>query len=135
MAPLRISREANCGKQLVQQRDPAVEAPLDLGERQRGAELDVVVADVERRAARAAGRRAMTNGARTPRMLTSTPQSVRAGDQHRVRMLGEQREGLGEVGRPGELAVRPRPGSARRGRRRGRDAAAQASSAGGLPSA
>ena len=43
VAPLRISRDANCGNSWREQRHPPGEPSLDLGEGQRGADLDDVV--------------------------------------------------------------------------------------------
>ena len=62
-----------------------------------------------RASSRSSGSRSIATAyaARAPRRLTSTPQSVRAGDDGRVGVLGEQRERLGQVGRAGEAAVGP----------------------------
>ncbi len=48
VAPLRISREANCGNSCSQQRDATVQAALDLGERDAPADVDVVVRHLQR---------------------------------------------------------------------------------------
>ena len=136
VAPLRISREANCGNSCVQQRHPARRAARSTSERVSAAPISMrVVADGERRAARAAGRRRRRAAARAPRRLTSTPQSVRAGDQPRrpgarpaapsasARSAGRTnvarrrrqpggrggRRGLGRAGRPAGRRRRARP--------------------------
>ena len=60
------------------------------------------------RAARAAGRPPTTNGARRPRRLTSTPQSVEPATSTASGCSREQREGLGEGAPAGRSAARSR---------------------------
>ncbi len=60
----------------------------------------------------------IAKGARAPRMLTSTPQSVEPATRTASGCSAEQRERLGEVGRPGEGAASARRAGSRRGRRR-----------------
>ena len=76
VAPLRISREANCGKHLGQQRHPAGQAAFDLGQGQRGADVDVVVADRPGCRGRGAVDARWSGPSRECRMFSSTPQSV-----------------------------------------------------------
>ena len=120
VAPLRISREANCGNISSSSGTAPAEPALDLGQGQRGADLDA-----RRRrpsSSRSSGSRSIATAyaARAPRMLTSTPQSVRAGDQVGVGVLGQQRQRLGQVARAGERPVGPvDPGRGRRRRRGG----------------
>ena len=121
---------------LGQQRDLAVQPALDLGERQRGAEPDLVGARRSARAARGAGRWRPPAARAEPRRLTSTPQSVRPGDEHRIGPLGEQLRGPRPGPRAGRARRRPRrSGSAARPAVPGRGGPRSASSAAGSPSA
>jgi hypothetical protein len=73
-----VADERRCEhrEQLGQQRDPAVEAPLHLGERERGADLDARFADLERAELGQALDRDRERCRGEPRRFTSTPQSV-----------------------------------------------------------
>ena len=106
VAPLRISRDANCGNSCVEQRDPPGEAALDLGQGERGADLDASSGPTS--SSRSSGSRSMPTisaAPGVPRRLTSTPQSVRPGDQPGVRVARPAARGP----RPGRRAGRSAP--------------------------
>ena len=63
VAPLRISREANCGKTSSSSGTRPPSARLDLGQGQRGADLDRVVAD---ESSRSSGSRSIADDVRRP---------------------------------------------------------------------
>ncbi len=83
VAPLRISRDANCGNNAASTGTLPVEVTFDLSKRQRGADLDRVEPCGSARAVRAAGRWPRRSPHGAPRRLTSTPQSVQPGDRQR----------------------------------------------------
>ena len=76
VAPLRISRDANCGNSSASSGTrPA--SPRSISDRVSAAPMSILsVADVAGRAARSAGRCRCVSAARACRMLSSTPQSV-----------------------------------------------------------
>ena len=115
VAPLRIRRDANCGQHLVQQRHPALQPALDLGEGQGGADLERCPRSEV--SSRSSGRRsmAMASGAPGAAEVDLDAPVGGAGDQRGVGVLREQGERLGQVGGADELARRRRrAGCARR---------------------
>ena len=96
VAPLRISLEANCGNTSVQQRHPAGQPGLDLRQAQRGAEVDVVRADGELAQLGEPFDADGQLGPGVPDVQLDAPVGG-PGHQPRVRVGGQQVQGLGQV--------------------------------------
>ena len=90
VAVLRISREGELGDEVGDQGDTAVEGGLDLGEGERGADLDAVGADVERPQL---GHPVDADDERRAGPEVDLDAPVRgSGDEHGVGALSEQRQ-------------------------------------------
>ena len=134
VAPLRISRDANCGNISASSGTrPASRRSISVSA-QRRADPDLVRRRRRTRAARPAGRSATISGGREPADVDLDAEIGRAGDELRVRPLGQQRQYVGQRRRPDELGPPAHPGGRRRRRRRVLRAASASSSA-GSPSA
>ena len=114
VAPLRISRDANCGNSWSSS-GTRPSSSRSISDRVSAAPISMTV--VRRRrtcAARAAGRRRRRTAARAPRRLTSTPQSVQPATTVASGRSASSASASPRFAGPDELgSLRPRPGWAR----------------------
>ena len=131
VAPLRISRDANCGHSWSSSgtRPSSSRSASDSVSAAPSSTVSSVTVNV--RSSVQPVDRDDERGADTADVDLDAPVGA-ARDHRRVRVLGQQRERVGEVGGPGEPA---RPGSGGAAGAGAAARAASASSAGGLPSA
>ncbi len=106
VAPLRISREANSGH-TSSSSGTAPSSPASTSDRVSAAPTRIESSSA--RSSRSSGSRSIATAyaAREPRRLTSTPQSVEPATTVASGWSREQRQRLGQVGRPGEAPVGP----------------------------
>ncbi len=104
VAPLRISRDANCGNSSASS-GTAPSSRRSISVRVSAAPISIWSSPTVRPRSSASRSIAITESARAPRRLTSTPQSVEPATTDGVGSFAQQLQRVGQVAGPGELAA------------------------------